>query len=665
MLICSLMNIKQKSKRKANFQQKIKLKEKIKDQSLKKATLKNKTKSAQIKKQDKIKQLKKRATQLPSLPGVYLMKKNKDQILYVGKAKSLKARVASYFNNPSSSLKVEFLIGQIERIDYILTENEVEAFLLESSLIKKHKPRYNVRLKDDKSYPYIRFSLKDDFPRFYFERKVKNSKNIYFGPYTEGFTVRALLDFLNQNFHLRDCPDSEFKNRKRPCLTFDMGICPAPCVKKISQQDYKKNCQKALSFLKGRSKSLVNQLKKEMTQASDELKFERAGQLRDHLQAIERIELSQVVYQKSDKDKDVVVLQSSEHDFLIEILHFRKGRLIGNRFQFFKKLKIQEEILLSFLNQYYSENLIPDELVVKLPIKISKLKILEKVLSCQKKSTCKVLYNFSSEDSLLVKRAETNAHNHLINEINKQEDTKEILKDIQRKFNLPNLPLRIECYDISHWQGHQSVGSGVVFESAKPYKKDYRLYNLKTVSDGDDYTALKEVLSRRLKHKEYKKPDLFLIDGGKGQLQAVKKILTDLGKKDWSVASLAKDRVKEKGSYSSQTRSTGERFYLPGRKNPVTFSSHSKALKVLLHLRDEAHRFAISSHRKKRDKSFLKGDLDTIKGLSFQMKQKLLKHCGSIEVLKKMTEQELADLSFISKPLAKKIKHFCKTQFDV
>ena len=451
---------------------------------------------------DNISRLKKRVGELPCLPGVYLMKKQEDKILYIGKAKSLKSRVASYFNKPSFSLKTEFLIGKTESIDYILTENEVEAFLLEAVLIKKHRPRYNVRLKDDKSYPYIRFSLGDEFPRFYFERRVKKSKDVYFGPYTEGFTVRSLLDFLNKTFHLRDCSDSDFKSRKRPCLNYDMGICPAPCVKKITQKEYKKNCQKALSFLKGKSQSLVKQLKKEMSQAVDELKFERAGELRDHLQAIERMEFSQVVYQKSDKDKDIAVLQSLEKDFLIEILHFRKGCLIGNRYQLFKKLKDQEDILLSFLNQYYSENLIPDELIVKLPIKVSKFKILEKVLSRQKNKDCKIIYRLNPEDSLLVKRAEANALNHLKNEINKVKNTQELLMEIQKKFHLSNLPLRIECYDISHWQGKDSVGSGVVFKQGQPFKKDYRLYNLKTIADGDDYGALKEVLSRRLKHKE-------------------------------------------------------------------------------------------------------------------------------------------------------------------
>ena len=422
---------------------------------------------------EKLNQLKNSAKNFPSLPGVYLMKKREDQIIYVGKAKSLKSRVLSYFNNPSSTLKTEFLIRQLEKIDYILTENEVEAFLLEASLIKKHKPRYNIRLKDDKSYPYIRFSVKDDFPRFYFERRVKNSEDLYFGPYTEGFTVRTLLDFLNKNFHLRDCSDSDFKSRKRPCLSFDMGICPAPCVQKINRENYQNHCKKALDFLKGRSKSLVKQLQTEMKQASKELKFELAGQIRDQLQAIERIELSQVVVQKSETDKDVVAISSSKEGVLIEILHFRQGRLIGNRFQFFKTAT--EEMLLSFLNQYYSENLIPDELLIKLPIKASKLKILEKVLSRQKKSNCKVIHKLNPENHLLIKMAEKNALNHWKNEIYKTENTQELLKEIQSRFHLKKLPLRMECYDISHWQGKYSIGSGVVL------KKENRLSRITAV----------------------------------------------------------------------------------------------------------------------------------------------------------------------------------------
>ena len=527
------------------------------------------------------------------------MKKKRDQIIYIGKAKSLKPRVLSYFKNPSSSLKTEFLVRQVEKIDYILTENEVEAFLLEASLIKKHRPRYNIRLKDDKSYPYIRMGLKEDFPRFYFERRVKNSKDLYFGPYTESLSVRILLDFLNQSFHLRDCSRSDFNSRTRPCLNFDMGICPAPCVQKISQKKYSENCKKAIRFLRGHSKALVKQLQTEMKKASKELKFERAGQIRDRLRAIEKMEICQVVVQKSRKDKDVIVTQSFKGCSLIEILHFRKGRLIGNRYQLLKT--VDEETLLSFLNQYYAENLIPDEIICQLPLKRPQIRLLEKVLNRQKASPCKIICSFKPQDRLLIKRAEVNGLNHLKNEVHKLESVEEALKEIQKKFHLPRLPARIECYDISHWQGSQSVGAGVLFKQGQPSKPDYRLYSLKQFCGGDDYLALQEVLSRRLKHTEYEEPDLVLIDGGKGQLKAVTEIL-----KKWPVASLAKDRLKKQGFPYENDFSSGERFYLPKRKNPVLFSSHSRALKILLHLRDEAHRFALSAHRKKRNKVFLK-----------------------------------------------------------
>ena len=587
-----------------------------------------------------------------------MMKKKEDQILYVGKAKSLKSRVRSYFNEKSSSLKTEFLIRQLESIDYIVTENEVEAFLLEASLVKKHKPRYNIRLKDDKAYPYIRLSVQDDFPRFYFERKVKDSRSIYFGPYTEGFTVRTLLDFLNQNFHLRDCSDSDFKTRKRPCLSWDMGICPAPCVKKITKKEYQKNIAKALRFLKGSSTHLVKKIKLQMKNYSKEFHFEKAARSRDRLRAIEMIEQSQSVFQRSDKDRDVAVIKKDNTRMIIEILHFRKGRLIGNRFHFFKKRQVEEEVLLSFLNQYYSENLIPDELLIKMPIKVSKLKILEKVLSSRKKSTCRILHVFKEEDIFLIQMAEKNAENHFQSERDKELGCQEILKEIKTRFHLPEIPLRIECYDISHWQGKQSIGSQVVFENGLPSKKEYRLYNLKSVNDGDDYLALQEVLTRRLSHKEYENPNLILIDGGRGQLQAVRKILKNLNRQNLPLVSLAKDRIKDKGTYKSKTFSSGERFYLPGRKNPVLFPSHSKALQTLLYLRDEAHRFAIESHRKRRDKVFLEGDLDSIKGLSSKVKTALLKEVHSLEDLKKLSEKELASLDCISKPLAKRIRQY-------
>ena len=559
---------------------------------------------------EKINKLKNKARQFPSLPGVYLMKKGEDQVLYVGKAKSLKSRVSSYFNKKSPGFKTEFLIRQMESLDYIVTKNEVEAYLLEASLIKTHKPRYNIRLKDDKAYPYIRLSLQDDFPRFYIERKVKDSHSLYFGPYTQGWTARALLDFLNRSFHLRDCSDSDFKSRKRPCLSWDMGICPAPCVQKITKAEYKKNSTKALRFLKGQSKGLVKNLKSQIKIYSQKLKFEQAGHLRDGLRAVEMIEQSQSVFQTSLEDKDTAVVKIENQKALVEILHFRKGRLIGSRFHFFKNFKREEELLLSFLNQYYLENLIPDKLLLKMPIKASRLKILEKALRSRKKSDFSILSVFSKRDAGLILMAEKNAESHFQQETHKEQNRMDILKEIKQKLKLPALPLRMECYDISHWQGKQSVGSQVVFEEGLKAKKEYRLYNLKTDSRGDDYLALRETLSRRLSHREYAQPHLILIDGGRGQLKTAQKILKDLKQEDIPLAALAKDRVKNpvknKEASFSKVLSSGERFYLPERKNPVLFSPSSKALKLLLSLRDEAHRFALTAHRKKRDKMFLK-----------------------------------------------------------
>ena len=553
---------------------------------------------------NKIKHLKKKAEKLPALPGVYLMKTNKDGVLYVGKAKSLRARVQSYFNEKSSlfkASKAQFLIRKMDKIDYIVTENEVEAFLLEASLIKRHRPRYNIRLKDDKAYPYIRFSAQDDFPRFYVERKIKDSRSVYFGPYTESGAVRALIDLLNQAFYLRDCSNSDFKSRTRPCLSWEMGICPAPCVRKITKSLYQKNGRSALNFLKGKTGALTKKIKSQMRARAKELKFEEALRLRDSLRVIERIEQSQSVFQNSDKDRDVAVFKMRQQELLIEILHFRKGRLIGNRFHFFKKARPEEEFFLSFLNQYYADNLIPDELLVKMPIKDSRMKLLEKALSARKGQSFAVTSVCGEEDLPLIEMAEKNAESHLLNEIDQEQSLQDGLLEIKRRLNLPRLPRRMECYDVSHWKGMQTVGSQVVFENGLPSKKNYRLYNLTVISAGDDYLALKQLLRRRLQHTEYENLDMILIDGGKGQLKAVQTVLKSLKREDIPLSALAKDRVKkERGG-----NSTGERFYIPGRKNHIQFSPSSKALRILLHLRDEAHRFAISSHRKKRNKAFL------------------------------------------------------------
>ena len=531
------------------------------------------------------------------------MKDAQDKIVYIGKAKILRLRVLSYFKNKKPSLRLQFLIQRVKKVDYILTDNEVEAFLLEASLIKNHNPRYNIRLKDDKAYPYIRCLLKEDFPCFYFERKVKDRDSFYFGPYTQDRSVRDIMTFLNQTFQLRDCSNSYFKTRKRPCLTYQIGFCTAPCVKKVEQKEYRKQFQRALQFLKGKRVGLKKELKIQMKKHSQKEHFEEAGRLRDHLKAIEMIEQNQTVVSEDDKDRDVVFITGDQRGSLVEILHLRKGKMIGNRYQFLPHKK-EEDFLLSFLNQYYLDNLIPDEILVGFKFKKSSFKLLQEGFSKRKGEACSVV--FEDEKHPLVQKAKINAENHFKDSVLKQKKQEDILLEIQKKFRLPRIPVRIEAYDISHWQGEESVGSQVVFEDGVPKSQDYRLYKIKTVSNIDDYASLNEVLTRRMKHTEYPLPDLILIDGGKGQLRAAEKALEEWDQSLIPLVSLAKDRVAKKSPHSPDVLSTGERFYLPRRKNPILFLPTSPALHLLLHLRDEAHRRAIEFHRKRRDKKFLK-----------------------------------------------------------
>lgn len=600
--------------------------------------------------------LKSQILKFPKLPGCYFMKDKNNKILYIGKAKCLKTRVQAYFISQSHSLKNTLLIQKIKHIDYLITKNEVEAYLLESSLIKKHKPRYNVLLKDDKAYPYIRLSVQDDFPRFYIERQVKDSASIYFGPYTETWIIKTLLNFLNQRFHLRDCSDLQFKTTKRPCLSWDMGFCSAPCVKNISVTEYKKNIKAALTFLKGKYKNVIRKIQSQIKIQSKKLKFEEAAKWRDCLKAVEMLDQKQLVFQKSIKDKDVIVVLSKNLGLLIEILHFRKGRLIGNRFQYFYQTQHKEQVL-SFINQYYSENFIPDELLIQSPCSVNSLKLLQNVLSFRKQSFCLVKFVFKNKDLAFINMAKKNAENHFQDEMQKNNQQQDILLEIQKRFKLFKLPERIECYDISHWKGRHSVGSQVVFKMGLAVKQEYRTYNLKSSCEGDDYLALQEVITRRLKHSEQDFPDVILIDGGKGQLRAVQKILKDLKEASPALVSVAKDRVQKSATYAASLHGSGERFYLLGRKNPVLFSANSKALQALLFLRDEAHRVAIESHRKKRDKNFLQGDLDQIKGLGPKRKHILLSKLNSIEDVRNMSEKELLDLVNLPAKLIKEIKN--------
>ena len=609
-----------------------------------------------------IEELKARISGFPSSPGVYLMKNDKDKVVYVGKAKSLKARVRSYLGSLSDqSVKTQYLMSHVVAIDYMLTKTEVEAFLLEASLIKKHRPRYNIRLKDDKAYPYIRCSLEHDFPRFYVARRVQADGGIYFGPFSSAFTVRESIRFLNRTFKIRDCTDSFFKSRARPCISYQIGHCTAPCVKLVDSEGYRVEVTSALQFLKGRNTKVLTNLTTKMKGAASEEHFERAAKLRDSIQAIERIwERQTVVSTNKDYDLDVVAFYGDERGTLIETVFVRGGRVTGSRPYFMNKFDFAsdgEEVkdwLTSFLNQYYSDNMVPDEIILSVDLGTDIIKLLQAVFLERQAKKAKVTVATGSEGKKLMDLAMQNAQGHFKDAVSKADRQAKGLEQIQQKFGLKGLPRRIECYDISNFQGASNVASQVVFEDGAPSKDNYRRYKIKTVSGADDFASMKEVLTRRFKHEEYEDPDLIVVDGGKGQLNMAVAVLKEIGRGDLAVVGMAKARTL--GDFTdAELAGTQERFFLPGRQNPVLYPANSEALHILVGIRDEAHRFAITYHRKLRENSSISSVLDTVVGLGEKRKSALLKAFASIDQLKASSLENLVKIPGMNRVVSERV----------
>lgn len=609
--------------------------------------------------------LKEKTKTFPLDSGVYLMKNRTGKIIYIGKAKNLKNRVRSYFTNSKDhSAKTLFLVKNLSSIDYVITKTEVEAFLLEASLIKKHRPRYNIQLKDDKSYPYIRFSLSHEFPRLYISRKVKNDGSLYFGPYTTGYGVRGVIKFLNRVFKIRDCTDGVFKSRQRPCLTYEIGRCMAPCVDMISLSNYTKDIKGAVAFLKGDSDKVIKELTRQMQAASSQQRYELAASYRDSIKSVETILEKQSVIEDSDKaDRDVMGFFSSgsEQGTLIASVHVRAGRISAVRFQHLLHLNGNDEDhrdwLVSFINQYYEDNVIPKEVLLPVDIGEDLTRLLEKVLFERRGQEVKVRFPTFGIGQDLLQMANKNAQSHYFDYINKVEEKKKALEFIQKRLRLQQLPFRIECFDISHFQGDQTVGSQVVFEEGLPSKDNYRRYRLKTVDGVDDYKSMKEVLTRRFKHTEYDEPQLIVIDGGKGQLGVAVKVLKQIGKEHIPVIALAKARVE--GDFTkTHVTSSEERFFLSGRQNPVVFAPGSGAFQILVGIRDEAHRFAITYHRKLREKVSLQSCLDQIVGLGPKRIKILLQNFSSVVQIQEASFEDLESLPSFNQKIAQKILDF-------
>ena len=540
---------------------------------------------------------------LPSLPGCYIYYNAEGEVIYVGKAKILKRRVMSYFNRKHDSVKVNILVSQIDRMEYIITNTEVEALILESHLIKKYKPKYNILLKDDKKYPYFLIT-DEDFPRITIVRKknLNPEKGHYYGPYTDIRAMHATLDFLKKIFPLKQCKTPKFKDR--PCLYYHIGRCMAPCQNKVSSEEYKNIVKQAELFLSGKQSELMKQLKEQMQKYSDSLQFEKAAKLRDSYNDLAKtLEKQKVVYENTKLNEDVISFLADEGIFAIVILMIREGRLIDKKdFIYDVEEEDRTEFFATFFKEYYSTLKLdyPDRIVSNELEAVGEKSLYEEWLEILAQKKVKISYGKSAQGKELQMLADKNAKVVLDNaKIKKMasiyDDFNEIGSYLAEKLQLKNFPHRMECYDISHIQGTNTVASMVVFENGLKKGSEYRKFKLKsTEGKPDDFLSMKEVLTRRLSRlgePKWEKPDLMIIDGGKGQLSSVMQIIEELGINDIDVVSLAKKH---------------EEVFLPKQSDPVILPRNSSALFLFQRIRDEAHRFAITYHRKLRSKSMVK-----------------------------------------------------------
>ncbi len=547
-------------------------------------------------------QLKQTLKLLPSLPGCYIYYNNQGEVIYVGKAKILKRRVMSYFNRKHESVKVNVLVSQIERLEYIITNTEVEALILESHLIKKYKPKYNILLKDDKKYPYFLIT-DEDFPRITIVRKknMNPEKGKYYGPYTDIRAMHATLDFLKKIFPLKQCKTPKFKDR--PCLYYHIGRCMAPCQNKVTPEEYKAIVKQAELFLSGKQSELMKQIKEQMQKYSDSLQFEKAAKLRDSYNDLAKtLEKQKVVYENTKLNEDVISLMADDGIFAIVILMIREGRLIDKKdFTYEVEEEDRTEFFATFFKEYYTTLKLeyPDRIVSNELEAIGEKALYEEWLEILAQKKVKISYGKSAQGKELQMLADKNAKvvldNAKISKMSKiRDDFNEIGSYLAEKLQLKNFPHRMECYDISHIQGTNTVASMVTFINGLPKKSEYRKFKVKmTEGKPDDFLSMKEVLTRRLSHlgeEKWAKPDLMIIDGGKGQLSSVMEIIEELGISGIDVVSLAKKH---------------EEVFLPKQSEPVILPRNSSALFLFQRIRDEAHRFAITYHRKLRSKSMI------------------------------------------------------------
>lgn len=605
---------------------------------------------------------------LPTKPGVYLHKDKQGTILYVGKAINLRSRVRSYFHNNVDSVKTQRLRREIADVETITTDSELEALLLENTLIKKHQPRYNVRLKDDKRYPYIKIHWADDYPKVTVTRRMERDGSRYFGPYTSVWAVHQTLDMLRKVFPYLTCDRVITGQDERACLYYDIKLCNGPCIGAVSKQQYRAMIQQLMDFLNGKTEGVVKKIEDRMAQAAENLHFEKAAEYRDQLKAVNQVVAKQKVISAANADQDVIAFAREKGDACVQVFFIRHGKLIGREYFLLEGTEDEadESVLQDFLTQFYDEAAhIPRE--VLLPQEVSEAMVIEEWLRRKRSTKVTLQVPQRGQKRELVEMAANNAADTLAT-LRQQwaaDRSKHVtaMAELQQALNLPTPPARIECYDISHTQGAQTVGSMVVFVQGAPRKSDYRRFNVQTVGN-DDYGAMREVLTRRF--QRYKDalagelhdpgqigqarketawallPDLLIVDGGKGQLGTAVDVLRAFGlEKEVPLAGLAKQE---------------EELFTPGQIQSIRLPRRSEALYLVQRVRDEAHRFANEGHRQQRSKVGVASILDSVPGIGPKRRKMLLTHFGSLDDLRRATVEEIASVPGIPLDVAEAVK---------
>jgi excinuclease ABC subunit C len=569
-------------------------------------------------------------------------------VLYVGKAKSLKDRVSTYFAAGNVNPKVQALVQQIADIEVTVTGSETEALLLEYNLIKAHKPRFNVVLRDDKSFPYIHLCVDHEFPRLAFYRGSRSAPGRYFGPFPNAGAVRDTLNQLQKLFRIRNCRDSFFANRSRPCLQHQIGRCSAPCVGLVTREAYAQDIDAAVKVLEGRDEEVTAQLQVRMEEAAGHLNFERAAQLRDQLATMKRIQLQQVVTADDERDVDVFGIVGEPGEYSVSVMLVRGGRNLGTT-SYFPRAALAEphEALASFIMQYYASQEAPPEIL--LSRKLEDEESLAQALSTRASRSVRVRTPARGMGLKWIELTQENAIQALRMRLSQKQSLEEMLTALAEVLDLPEPPARIECFDISHTGGEGTVASCVVFGPEGPMKKEYRRFNITGVTPGDDYGALRQALERRytrIRAGEIPPPDLLLIDGGLGQISQVHEVLEALGFNDITLVGVAKGPDRKAGQ---------ERLFVQGIAEPRIPEAHSPASRLIQRVRDEAHRFAITGHRRKRARRYNESVLETVPGLGPAKRRALLKHFGGLQGVLRAGVADLEQVAGIGASLARSL----------